>query len=72
MEVDVARIVAIGTALWTVAFVILIAFKSSLDRAGHDRWPWVALSGALLGGLGYVYCVRRDRRIAEHVARAED
>jgi hypothetical protein len=64
MEVDDARIVAVGTALFAVAFVVLLAFRSSLDHAGHGRWPWVALSGVVLGLAGWTYCRRRARRLA--------
>jgi hypothetical protein len=65
METNDVLIVAIGTALFAVAFVVLIALRTSLERSGHGRWPWIALSGALLGVVGLVYCVRRQQRMSK-------
>ncbi|MBS2962530.1 DUF2530 domain-containing protein [Actinocrinis puniceicyclus] len=63
METNDVLIVAIGTALFAVAFVVLIALHTSLERSGHGRWPWIALSGVLLGLFGLVYCRRRQQRL---------
>lgn len=65
METNDVLIVGIGTALFAVAFVILYPMHASLERAGHGRWPWIALSGALLGVVGLVYCIRRAQRISK-------
>lgn len=65
METNDVLIVAVGTALFAVAFVILYPMHASLERAGHGRWPWIALSGALLGLLGLVYCLRRAQRMSK-------
>jgi uncharacterized membrane protein HdeD (DUF308 family) len=65
METNDVLIVAIGTALFAVASVVLIALRTSLERSGHGRWPWIALSGALLGVVGLVYCVRRQQRMSK-------
>ncbi|MBR7838533.1 DUF2530 domain-containing protein [Actinospica durhamensis] len=70
MEVDVARIVLIGTGLYAIAAVVLLAMHTSLTRAGHGRWPWVAVSGTVLGLLGLYYVKRRDRAIARDRAAA--
>ena len=68
MEVDVSRIVLIGTALYALASVILLPMHTSLTNDGHGRWPWVAVSGTALGLLGFSYCKRRDRAIARDKA----
>lgn len=65
METNDVLIVAIGTALFAVAFVVLLAMRGSLERSGHGRWPWIALSGALLGLVGLVYCLRRQQRMSK-------
>ena len=65
METNDVLIVAIGTALFAVAFVVLLALRSSLERSGHGRWPWIALSGALLGLVGLVYCLRRQQKMSK-------
>lgn len=70
MEVDVTRIVLIGTVLYAVAAVVLLCLWSPLKNAGHERWPWVAVSGVALGLIGLYYLKRRDRAIARDAAEA--
>lgn len=65
METNDVLIVAIGTALFAVAFVVLLALRASLEHSGHGRWPWIALSGMLLGLIGLVYCRRRQQRMSK-------
>jgi hypothetical protein len=65
METNDVLIVGIGTALFTVAFLILLPMHASLERSGHGRWPWIALSGAVLGLLGLLYCLRRAQRMSK-------
>jgi uncharacterized protein DUF2530 len=66
MEVDVFRIVVVGTVLYAIAFVAMLPFRTSLEHAGHGRWPWVALSGVVLGLMGLVLTFRRDRRLQKN------
>ncbi len=61
MEVDITRIVLIGTVLYAIAAVVLLAMNTTLTHHGHGRWPWVAVSGTALGLLGLYYLKRRDR-----------
>jgi hypothetical protein len=65
MEVDLMLIVGIGTALFFVAFLILYPMHASLERSGHGRWPWIALSGGALGLIGLLYCFRRAQRMSK-------
>jgi len=65
METNDVLIVGVGTALFAIAFVVLLPMRASLERDGHGRWPWIALSGALLGLLGLVYCRRRAQRMSK-------
>ena len=65
METNDVLIVGVGTALFAVAFLILLPMRASLERSGHGRWPWIALSGAVLGLLGLVYCLRRAQRMSK-------
>ena len=69
METNDVLIVAIGTALFAVAFVVLLVLRTSLERSGHGRWPWIALSGVIGGLLGLVYCVRRQQRMSKDNAQ---
>jgi Protein of unknown function (DUF2530) len=41
--------VIVGTAVWGVAFVILLIEHSHLSSHGRGWWVWVGLSGLLLG-----------------------
>lgn len=63
MEVNDVLIVTVGTVLFAIAFLVMLPFHTSLDHAGHGRWPWIALAGALLGLVGIAYCRRRAVRI---------
>lgn len=72
MEFDLARVVLIGTVLYAVAAVVLLALSTPLTHAGHGRWPWIAVSGFGLGLLGLSYLRRRDRAIARDAAAAAD
>lgn len=63
METNDVLIVGVGTALFALAFAILLPMRASLEREGHGRWPWVALAGALLGLAGSAYCRRRAQRL---------
>ena len=39
--------VAIGTAAWTVALVVLLALRERLDEAGRPLFPDVLFSGSM-------------------------
>ncbi len=58
VAVNARRIVAIGTALWFVAFVALLPFYDDLGRHHHRIWLWTSLAGWLLGGAGYAIMLR--------------
>jgi len=60
VQVDTRRIVAIGTAIWFVAFVALLPFYGWLGRHDHRIWLWTSLAGWLLGLIGLVL-VRKHR-----------
>lgn len=70
MEVDLAKVVLIGTVLFAVAAAVMLPLHTSLNNAGHGRWPWIAVSGVGLGLLGLAYLKRRDRATARDAARA--
>ena len=52
--------VAVGTALWGLAFLALLPFRDDLAADGRERWLWTCLAGFGLGLYG-VYYVRRRR-----------
>ena len=59
LQVDTPHVIVVGLALWAVALVVTLAVPA-LHRGDRDWWPWAAVSGLLLGGLGLAY-VRRGR-----------
>lgn len=61
VQIDTGRIVLIGTALWFVAFVVLLPFYGWLGDHGHRVWLWTCLAGWILGLIGYLI-LRRHRR----------
>jgi hypothetical protein len=54
MQLHTGRIVIAGTALWFVAFVVLLPWYGSLGRHHHRIWLWTCLAGWLLGIIGYL------------------
>lgn len=57
--------------VWFVGFLVLLPFQHTLSEHGHGSWPWICLSGGLLGLIGLWYCrarraaIQRDRAAAE-------
>ena len=49
LRIDARRVVAIGTALWFLAALVLLACWPWLHRHDHLSWIWTCLVG---GGLG--------------------
>jgi uncharacterized protein DUF2530 len=59
LPVSTARVVLWGIAAWAVALVVTLAIPA-LHTGERDWWPWVCVSGIILGFIGYSY-VRRGR-----------
>jgi hypothetical protein len=59
LDVDGVRATTIGTALWAVAFVVLLPFQSALREDDRTWWFGVCAVGFLLGLAGIAYTVRR-------------
>ena len=57
-----------GTALWLVAFMVLLVRHPAMSRRGEGWWLWVALTGFGLGLWGLVMLTIRDRRPREKVS----
>nr|WP_216654273.1 DUF2530 domain-containing protein [Nocardioides sp. zg-DK7169] len=68
LDVDGVRTVAVGTALWFIAFVALLPFYGPLADHGRTWWLWTCLAGFGLGLCGYEYC--RRRRAAHEASQA--
>ena len=48
LQVDTARVVLAGTALWTVALVVLLLLGDRVDRL----WTWTCVAAIVLAILG--------------------
>ena len=60
---------AVGTALWAIAFVMLVPFSGRLKQDGHLWWMWTCVAGFGLGLVGWDYC--RRRRNARQAAQQD-
>lgn len=67
LEVDTVRIILVGTALWFVAFLVMLPFVGDLYDAGNQIWLWTSLAGWVLGliGIGIL-------RLQQHARRPRD
>lgn len=62
LDVDGVRTVAVGCALWAIAFLALLPFSGSLQESGRGWWLWTCLTGLALGLFGLEFCRRRRAR----------
>ncbi len=59
LDLDGIRTMQVGTAIWAVAFVLLLPFYSRLDEADKLWWLWTCLAGFGLGLVGWDHVRRR-------------
>ena len=62
LDVDLARVLEIGTALWGVALVVSLLVPA-LHQADRRWWPWACVAGMVGGGISLLY-VRRGNESA--------
>ena len=64
VQTDTGRIVQVGTAVFALAFVVLLVLRFTAPdwTRGHPYWIWTALAGSVLGLMGLVI-VGRHRRL---------
>ena len=62
LPVNANRVIIAGTALWFVAFVVLLVLSGRLAESGQLVWLWTALAGWVLGLLGLFVATRQQRR----------
>jgi len=61
LDVTGVRTVAVGTALFLVATVVLLLSQDWLEETGREWWLWTGVTGLGLGLFGSEYCRRRAR-----------
>lgn len=64
---DAVNVVIVGTAIWAVAFVVVLLAG---DRVGDEaQWLWTCGTGFGLGLIGIYYCRRRRDALRREAAR---
>ncbi len=61
LDVSVTSVILAGTALWFLAFAVLLFFVDRLSESGHLAWLWTCLAGGVLGLLGLMVAIRQRR-----------
>jgi hypothetical protein len=51
----------VGTGLWLVLGLVLLAIKPTLERGGNGDWPTICFTGAGLGLVGIAMMAIHDR-----------
>ena len=59
LAVSTVRVILWGQLGWVLALAVFLAVPS-LHEGERDWWPWVPVTGLVLGLIGYLY-VRRGR-----------
>jgi hypothetical protein len=67
MEIDDSRVIAVGTGMWFVAWLVLLLFHRRLEHHGNEWWIWTAVAGLGLGMWGWLLV--RKRIAARDAAR---
>lgn len=69
VDVDLARVMLVGTAVWAVAFVVALV----LALTGEASWmpAWVCAAGMVLGLLGAGWARRNTARQKDRAQPAE-
>ena len=65
---DAVLPVTVGTVLWAVALVVLLALKGTLDAHDAGWWVWTAATGLGLGLFGCWWTRRRRALLAAQTA----
>jgi uncharacterized membrane protein len=61
VRLDARKVVLTGTALWFLAFLVLLPFWTWLGEHHHRLWLWTCLAGWALGVLGYLLMAKHRR-----------
>ena len=69
LETDDVLLVAIGTAAWALALVVLVVLRVTDAAEVRDWWMGMCGYGIALGLFGVRYCRRRHAAIARDAAQ---
>jgi len=62
LQVTGITTVTIGTVVWAIATLVLLALHNKLEASGRGDWPQIAAAGTFLGLLGMRFAKRRAAR----------
>ncbi len=62
LDLDGVRTMQVGTVLWAIGIVVLLAVRHRLAEHGHEWWVWTAVAGFGLGLVGWEHTTRRRRK----------
>jgi hypothetical protein len=63
--------VAVGMVIWLVLLAAAIWRHDQLEAAGHGWWVWTAVTGVVLGLLGWLYITVRLKDLPGQVVEPE-
>ena len=66
LQVDTARVVLAGTAVWAVALVVLLVLGDRVDRV----WTWTCVAGIALALLG-LGIMRWQGQLGQRTSKSE-
>lgn len=66
LDVTGTQTVALGTAIWLIALLLLLPFTGRLRDNGDVDWLWTCVAGIGLGLFGLWYCRRRAQALRTH------
>lgn len=58
VQMNARRIVAAGTGVFLLAFLVLLPFWGWLGRHDHRDWLWTCLAGTVMGIAGWSIMTR--------------
>ena len=61
VQTDPRPVVAVGTALFFLGFLVLLPFWGWLGEHGHRVWLWTCLAGWVLGLVGWALLGKHRR-----------
>jgi hypothetical protein len=70
LEIDEAKVIAVGTIAWFVAWAVLLVLHGRLEDHDREWWIWTCVAGLFLGLWGYLLV--RKRIEARKAGRGED
>ncbi len=67
LDVDIARVLEIGVALWGAALLVSLLVPA-LHQGGRHWWPWTCVAGMVGGGIALLYIRRRHGKASNRPA----